>query len=111
MDKYLNIEDQFNGLGDATRIKIIEKLCQGKQSISNLYEGQSMALPSFMKHIKILEDCGLIETIKIGRVRYVEVNMSALERIEIWINKRRDNWKNKLNKLDNFLNGKDIPNA
>jgi DNA-binding transcriptional ArsR family regulator len=59
----------FNALADPTRRAIVMRLCQSDASVGELAKPFDMALPSLMKHVRILESCGLVETEKIGRVR------------------------------------------
>src|SRR5438132_10431055 len=58
----------FAALADPTRRKVLESLSQSEQPISELAAGHEMSLPGFMKHLQVLEDSGLIEREKEGRV-------------------------------------------
>lgn len=111
MDKYCEIEKTFHALADITRLEIIDALGAGEKSVSELYARRAMALPSFMKHIGVLEDCGLIKTVKNGRVRTVSLQEQNLIAIEHWVQRRRNQWKQKLAKIEEFLNGEGMPNA
>ena len=59
----------FSALSDPTRRAVVERLAMGPASVSSLAAPHAMALPTFMRHLKALEDCGLVRSIKNGRVR------------------------------------------
>lgn len=93
----------FNALSDPTRLAVVEKLSQGKQSVSELAKPFEMALPSFMQHLRVLEECGLVSSAKKGRVRYCQLQSSRLKEAESWLSVQRRRWENRLNQLDDYL--------
>ena len=64
-----------------------------------------MALPSFMKHIGVLEASGLIESRKIGRVRTCTLKPAKLAAAERWFNEQRALWESRYDNLDKLLTG------
>ncbi len=62
-----------------------------------------MALPSFLQHLKVLEACGLVRSVKRGRKRIFELQPEALTKAESWFDKQRTNWEKRLDQLDQFL--------
>ena len=54
-----------------TRRAVVEQLIHGPAAVSALYHGHDMALPTFLRHLKVLEDSGLVTSTKKGRVRTV----------------------------------------
>ncbi|MBL4885678.1 MAG: helix-turn-helix transcriptional regulator [Planctomycetaceae bacterium] len=82
----------FQALTDPTRRAIIKHLGRGSATISELAEPFDMALPSFMKHIRILEESGLVDSIKVGRVRTCKIKPKKLVTAETWINEQRIVW-------------------
>ena len=65
----MKLDHVFGALSDATRRAIVMRLCDGEASVGELAKPFEMALPSLMKHIRILESSGLVASEKIGRVR------------------------------------------
>ena len=59
----------FGALADPTRRAVLERLGEGEASIGELAQPFDMALPSLMKHVRVLEAVGLVESQKNGRVR------------------------------------------
>ncbi len=93
----------FNALSDPTRFAVVEKLTHGEQSVSELAKPFDMALPSFMQHLRVLEECGLVSTAKKGRVRYCRIQSSRLKDAESWLSVQRRRWETRLNQLDDYL--------
>lgn len=93
----------FNALSDPTRFAVVEQLSKGEQSVSDLAKPFDMALPSFMQHLRLLEECGLVASTKNGRVRYCRLNSAALMDAESWLSVQRNRWEARLNQLDAHL--------
>ena len=62
-----------------------------------------MALPSFMKHIRVLESSEIITSRKTGRIRMCELRPDALTAAQIWLEKERRIWESRLDQLDSFV--------
>ncbi len=71
--------------------------------MSELAEPFEMALPSFVQHLKVLEDCGLVKSEKAGRVRTFELVPRRLKVMEDWLGKQRSLWERRLDQLDEYL--------
>ena len=72
-------------LSDPTRRAVVEQLIHGQASVSDLHEPHQMALPTFMRHLKVLEDCGLVRSIKRGRVRTCQISMGPILELQGWL--------------------------
>lgn len=79
------LDQVFRAISDPTRRAVLKQLTKGKATCSELAEPFSMALPSFMQHIDMLEDAGLIRSRKTGRVRICEVAPGKLKAARAWI--------------------------
>ena len=77
--------DVFYALADPTRRAIVGALGRGPASVSTLAAPFPMALPSFMKHLSVLEQSGVIRSRKVGRVRTCELRPKTLSRAEQWL--------------------------
>lgn len=98
-----NLDAVFHALADPTRRAIIGQLAQGAASVKQLAEPHDMALPSFMKHISVLESSELITTKKKGRVRSCEIRPDTCATAEIWLTDIRKFWEQRLEALTDFL--------
>lgn len=93
----------FAALSDPTRLAVVERLASGPASISELAEPFSMAGPSFLKHMKVLESAGLVHSEKTGRTRMVSLQPDALRWVDDWVGQHRRRWENRLDDLGTFL--------
>jgi DNA-binding transcriptional ArsR family regulator len=103
MKQAVSIDSTFRALGDRTRRRVIEQLCVRPASMTELARPFDMALPSFAKHLGILEKSGLIRSTKVGRVRTYRLVPSRLESAEHWLGKQRSIWERRLDQLDAHL--------
>ena len=62
-----------------------------------------MALPSFMKHIRLLEESGWITTRKAGRVRTCRIDQAGFSALERWVGWHRSLWEGRLDRLGDVL--------
>jgi DNA-binding transcriptional ArsR family regulator len=89
----IQLTDVFYALADPTRRAIVGTLGRGPASVSTLAAPFAMALPSFMKHLSVLERSGVIRSRKAGRVRTCELRPATLTRAEQWIAGQRRVWE------------------
>jgi DNA-binding transcriptional ArsR family regulator len=94
----------FHALTDPTRRAVLERLTQGPAAVKELARPFPMALPSFVQHLGVLEDCGLVRSTKAGRVRTYTLAPQPLEAAEHWLSAQRTLWERRLDALDDFLN-------
>ena len=73
MTKAPPIDETFAALGDPTRAAILGRLSRGPASVTELAEPFAMSLRGVLKHVKVLEDAGVVRTVKTGRVRRCEI--------------------------------------
>ena len=93
----------FQALADPTRRAVLSRLGHGPAPVSELAEPFDMALPSFMQHLRVLEDSGLVRSRKKGRVRTCRLAPQPLRRAEGWIAEQRALWERRLDQLDGYL--------
>jgi DNA-binding transcriptional ArsR family regulator len=93
----------FQALADPTRRAMVERLARSPASVTDLARPFSMSLPAVMQHLAVLESSGLVVSEKIGRVRTCRVEPRALSLAEQWINARRSEWEQRLDRLDDYL--------
>jgi DNA-binding transcriptional ArsR family regulator len=90
MPNQLEALDQvFHALAHPARRAVLNRLGRGPATVSDLARPFAMALPSFLQHLSILEDSGLIRSAKRGRVRTCEIERGQLARAETWIADQR----------------------
>jgi len=97
------VDRVFHALGDPTRRAILEKLGHGPVTVSHLAEPLGLTLAAVVQHVQILEDSGLVQTEKVGRVRTCRIEPKGLSVAEQWIHDRRTMWERKLDRLGDLL--------
>ena len=102
-----DIDRVFHALGDATRRAILEKVSQGPISVSRLAEPFDMSLAAVVQHLQVLEESGLVQTEKVGRVRTCRIETAGLNAALQWIGDRRSMWERRLDRLGDLLAGPD----
>ncbi|MEQ1683052.1 MAG: metalloregulator ArsR/SmtB family transcription factor [Burkholderiaceae bacterium] len=96
------LSDVFYALADPTRRAIVGALGGGPASVSALAAPFEMALPSFMKHLGVLERSGVIRSNKVGRVRTCELRPKTLTSAEQWMAGQRAVWEARTDRLAAF---------
>jgi DNA-binding transcriptional ArsR family regulator len=81
----VRLDPVFRALADPTRRWIIEQLLDIDASVGQLGESHSMSLTAFMRHVHVLEQCGLVHTCKLGRARSCSIEAEPLRAAERWI--------------------------
>jgi len=79
------LDASFAALSDATRRGVLEQLARSDASITDLAEKFHMTLTGMKKHVRVLEQAGLITTEKIGRVRTCRLGQGALDEEWAWL--------------------------
>jgi DNA-binding transcriptional ArsR family regulator len=97
------ISELFQALADPTRCAIICALAAGAQSVTALAAPFDMALPSFMKHVTVLERSGLIRSSKLGRTRTCELVPGRLQQAEQWMAEQRAVWEARSDRMVAFV--------
>jgi len=97
------LDGVFAALSDPTRRVVIHKLGRGPASVGDLARSSPMTLPSFMKHIRVLEHSGLIRTRKSGRVRTCTLNRERLAVVDGWLAEQREIWQGRTDRLEQFV--------
>lgn len=97
------LDRTFAALADPTRRAMVERLVQGPASVSELARPLPMSLPAVMLHLKVLEESGLVTSLKQGRVRTCRIEPQTLSQAEKWVSERRQMWERRLDRLGAFL--------
>lgn len=98
-----HLDAGFSALSDGTRRGILQRLGRGSASITDLASTFDMTLTGMKKHVRILEDAGLVTTEKIGRVRQCSLGRHRLDEETKWIESYREMVESRLDRLEDFL--------
>ena len=97
------LDRTFAALADPARRTMVERLTEGPATVSELAAPLPMSLPAVMLHLKVLEECGLVKSEKVGRVRTCRIEPQMLSQAEQWVTQRRQMWERNLDRLGAYL--------
>jgi DNA-binding transcriptional ArsR family regulator len=98
-----HLEAVFAALADPTRRQVVTALSSGRRPVTELARPFPMSLPGFMKHLRILEDAGLIRREKEGRVVSCTLATDPMKKASDWLDHTREFWEKRLDALARFL--------
>jgi len=93
----------FRALADPTRRAVIELLCVTPYSIGEISSKFELTRTAIVKHLRILEDAGIVESEAVGRERISTLKPQALRSAADWINHFDHFWDNKLEQLKDIV--------
>jgi DNA-binding transcriptional ArsR family regulator len=99
----------FHALGDATRRRILRDLAAGERSVGQLAEPFSISLAAASKHIKALEQAGLIRREVRGRTHICRLDPGPLASAHQWLGHYEHFWNVRLDTLGSLLRAEDAP--
>jgi DNA-binding transcriptional ArsR family regulator len=97
------LDAAFHALSDPGRRAMIERLCLGPASVTELADPLPMTLSAVVQHLKVLEDAALVKSEKVGRVRTFSLEMQTMDRLADWIGERKRFWHRQYDQLDAYL--------
>ena len=97
-----NLDNVFEALANQHRREIIYVLGLQPYSISQLASMRNLSLPAIHKHIKILENAGLIKLRKIGRTKFLTLNRQSLRGLQDWLMQYHAYWGSSEETLENY---------
>jgi len=99
----VSVERVLRAIADPSRLAIVERLTTGPLSVSTLAAPLGITLTAVAQHLQVLEECGLVRTEKIGRVRSCQLLPGGFSILEQWIRDRRSPVERRLDRLGDFL--------
>ncbi|MER7134577.1 ArsR/SmtB family transcription factor [Streptosporangium saharense] len=93
----------FAALSDGTRRDILVRLGEGPATVSQLAERAGITVTGLAKHVKVLEEAGLVATEKVGRVRRCRLGPERLTDVTAWIDLYRRLWERRMDGLDLYF--------
>lgn len=97
------LDETFAALADSTRRGVLLQLVKGDASVTNLAEKFQMSLTGMKKHISLLEQAGLVETEKVGRVRTCTLGPRRLDSESAWIEDYKGLWDQRFDALEDVV--------
>jgi len=102
------MEKVFSALADGNRRRIIELLHQNDSSLLEMSKEFSISFQALSKHIKVLENAGIVKKEKMGKFRNLSLNRTPLKQSLKWISYYSNFWNESFDKLDEIINNQNI---
>lgn len=97
------LDRTFAALADPTRRQILRHLAQGDRCVTDLARPYSMSLPAVSKHLRVLENAGLVRRRRKGRLHSLKLQAAPMGRASRWIEEYRRFWEGNLDRLGGYL--------
>jgi DNA-binding transcriptional ArsR family regulator len=97
------LDRTFAALADPTRRRILEHLAHGDKRVTDLAKPHRMSLPAVSKHLRVLENAGLIRRKRYGRVHELKLEVFPMKKAVQWIEEYRRFWEGSLDRLADYL--------
>ena len=98
-----NLTLTFNALADPTRRAILAKLASGETTVKELSKPFHMSAPAISKHLKVLENAGLISRGRDAQWRPCRIEAGSLREVADWVSKYKQFWEESFDRLDAYL--------
>jgi DNA-binding transcriptional ArsR family regulator len=99
----------FAALADPTRRRILESLSHQHMRVTDLAEPFAMSLPAVSKHLRVLENAGLLKRSRMGREHHIELEPKPMKDALVWIEQYRKFWEGSLDALAAYLEEEQKP--
>lgn len=94
----------FAALGDPTRLSLVSKLCMGElRSISQLTEGTVLTRQAVTKHLRVLENAGIVHSVRTGRESKFAFNPEPIDDLRAYLDGVSEQWDHALARLKKFV--------
>jgi DNA-binding transcriptional ArsR family regulator len=95
--------DIFHAIADPNRRAIIELLSRENLTLNGVAQHFSVSRPAISKHIRVLNECGLVTIEQRGRERYCEIKMEKLSEVVGWVERYKKIWEERFDALELYL--------
>ena len=103
MVQYQSIDRTFSALGDPTRRTVLERLGAGSATVTELARPAGISLTGMKKHLRVLEEAGLVRTEKVGRSRRCELAPGRLDEARSWMDDHRKMVEGRFDRIEALL--------
>ncbi|HEY9085061.1 MAG TPA: metalloregulator ArsR/SmtB family transcription factor [Candidatus Tyrphobacter sp.] len=93
----------FSALADPTRRRIVERLARGPLTVGEIASGFSVTQPAISKHVRVLEESGLLKRRIAGRVHHCTLSPGGMQAASGWIERQRKFWSAVLDRLGDIV--------
>jgi DNA-binding transcriptional ArsR family regulator len=95
--------DLFKALGHPLRRDIVERLSGGVATVGEVSRDSGVSKPTISRHLKMLEDAGVVSRVVDGRIHRLSLRPEALAEVSYWIDTQRERWESLFDVLGEYL--------
>lgn len=95
--------DAFKALAHPLRREIVERLSGGGASVGEVTRGFGVSKPTISRHLRMLEDAGVVSRVIDGRIHHLALRPEALADASAWLESQRDRWERLFDAVDDYL--------
>jgi DNA-binding transcriptional ArsR family regulator len=100
------VNDPFQVLAHPLRREIVERLAAGPATVGEATQGFEVSKPAISKHLKVLEEAGVVSRVIVGRTHRLSLEPKALEEAAEWMERQRAVWTRMFDVVDDYLKEK-----
>jgi DNA-binding transcriptional ArsR family regulator len=97
------VNDSFRALSHPIRREIVERLAAGPASVGEVTGGFGVSKPAITKHLKVLEESGVVSRVVEGRTHRLSLEPKALGEAAEWMDRQRALWERMFDVVDDYL--------
>jgi DNA-binding transcriptional ArsR family regulator len=101
------VNDPFRALSHPLRREIVERLATGPASVGEATRGFDVSKPAISKHLKVLEETGIVSRVVEGRTHRLSLEPEALDEAAQWMDRQRALWGRMFDVVDEYLKEKE----
>ena len=98
-----SLDMAFAALADPTRRQILRQLASGEASVGEITNHFSISQPAISRHLRVLEDAGLIEAARSGQARPRRLRPGGADQLQLFLDEMATYWPERLDRLGQFL--------
>lgn len=97
------VNDSFRALAHPIRLEIVERLAAGPATVGEVTRGFDVSKPAISKHLKVLEETGVVTRVVEGRTHRLSLEPAVLDEAADWMNRQRALWERLFDVVDEYL--------
>jgi DNA-binding transcriptional ArsR family regulator len=97
------VNDSFKALSHPVRREIVERLATGPATVGEATRGIGVSKPAISKHLKVLEETGIVSRRVEGRTHVLSLETETLDEATEWMNRQREIWTRLFDVVDDYL--------
>jgi DNA-binding transcriptional ArsR family regulator len=101
------VNDPFKALSHPIRRTIVERLALGPATVGNVTADLGVSKPAISKHLKVLEESGVVSRVVDGRTHQLSLETQALGEAADWMDQQRAHWERMFDVVDEYLREKE----